>query len=136
MIAGCRTGRGRDPRGSRARTAAADPSGRGQFSIARHTAGGLVLLLGQTRTPVRLPWRALEQIPDLRRGRGWVLIGSTYATTGTPRSLDQHLKTFTPNRHRRMDRRGAGTGRHRHHRPQPPGTRPPEPGRAGPGELS
>lgn len=72
------------------------PSGRGQFSIARYTAAGLVLLLGQTRTPVRLPWRSLEQIPDLLRGRGWVLIGSTYSTTGTPRSLDEHLKAFTP----------------------------------------
>ncbi len=72
------------------------PSGRGQFSIARYTTEGLVLLLGQTQTPVRLPWRALEQIPDFLRGRGWVLIGSTYSTSGTPQSLDQHLKAFTP----------------------------------------
>ncbi len=71
------------------------PSGRGQFSIARYTAENLVLLLGQTQTPVRLPWRALEQIPDLLRGRGWLLIGSTYSSSGTPRSLDEHLKAFT-----------------------------------------
>jgi hypothetical protein len=44
---------------------------------------------------VHLPWRALEQIPDLLRGRGWMLIGSTYSTSGTPRSLDGHLKSFT-----------------------------------------
>jgi hypothetical protein len=72
------------------------PSGRGQFSIATHTADGLVLLLGRTQTPVRLPWRALEHMPDLLRGRGWVLIGGTYSTSGTPRSLDEHLKAFTP----------------------------------------
>jgi hypothetical protein len=71
------------------------PSGRGRFSIARYTAEGLVLLLGQTQTPVRLPWRALEQIPDLLRGRGWMLIGGAYSTSGTPRSLDEHLKAFT-----------------------------------------
>ena len=39
------------------------PSGRGQFTIACYTSQDLVLLLGQTQTPVRLPWRALEQTP-------------------------------------------------------------------------
>ena len=72
------------------------PSGRGQFSIGRYTAEGPVLLLGRHQTRARLPWRALGQIPDLLRGRGWVLIGSAYSTTGTPRSLDEHLKSFTP----------------------------------------
>ena len=71
------------------------PSGRGQFSIARYTAQGQVLLLGQTQTPVHLPWRALEQIPDLLRGGGWMLIGSTYSTSGMPHSLDAHFKSFT-----------------------------------------
>ena len=46
----------------------------------------------QARTP--LPWRALEQVPDFLRGRGWVPIGSSYSTDGTPGSLDAHLKTF------------------------------------------
>lgn len=72
------------------------PSGRGQFSIARYTAEDLVLLLGRTQTPARLPWRALEQVPGFLCGRGWVLIGSTYSTTGSPHSLDGHLKAFTP----------------------------------------
>jgi hypothetical protein len=72
------------------------PSGRGQFRIDRYTGEGLVLLLGRAQTPVRLPWRALELIPDLLRGRGWMLIGSTYSTSGTPGSLDEHLKAFTP----------------------------------------
>lgn len=72
------------------------PSGRGQFSIGRYTTDGPELLLGRSQTPARLPWRALEQIPDLLRGRGWVLIGSSYSTSGTPHSLDEHLKSFTP----------------------------------------
>ena len=39
------------------------PSGRGEFSITRYTAEDLVLLLGGTQTPARLPGRALEQVP-------------------------------------------------------------------------
>jgi hypothetical protein len=72
------------------------PSGRGHFSIARYTSEDLVLLLGQTQATVHLPWRALEQIPDLLRGRDWVLIGGTYSTGATPQSLDEHLKAFAP----------------------------------------
>jgi hypothetical protein len=73
----------------------ATPSGRGRFTVAEYTARGIVLLLGakQARTP--LPWQALEQAPDFLRGRGWVLIGSSYSTDGTPGSLDAHLKAFT-----------------------------------------
>lgn len=41
-----------------------------------------------------LPWQALEQVPDFLRGRGWVLIGSSYSIDGTPGSLDAHPKTF------------------------------------------
>jgi hypothetical protein len=72
----------------------ATPSGRGQFTVARYTADGLVLLLGEKQAWTPLPWRALEQVPDFLRGRGWVLIGSVYSTDGTPGSLDAHLKTF------------------------------------------
>ncbi len=71
------------------------PSRRGQFSIGCYTVQGPALLLGQTQTPVHLPWRALEQIPDLLRGRDWVLIGSTYSASGMPHSLDEHLRPFT-----------------------------------------
>ncbi len=40
------------------------------------------------------PWQALEQVPGLLRGRGWVLIGGAYSMGSTPGSLDEHLKKF------------------------------------------
>ncbi len=73
----------------------ATPSGRGRFTVARYTTEGLVLLLGVNQAWTPLPWQAVEQVPDLLRGRGWVPIGSIYSTHGTPGSLDAHLKTFT-----------------------------------------
>jgi hypothetical protein len=72
----------------------ATPSGRGQFTVARYTADGLVLLLGEKEAWTPLPWRALEQVPDFLRGRGWVLIGSVYSMDSQPGSLDEHLKRF------------------------------------------
>lgn len=72
----------------------ATPSGRGQFTVARFTSDGLVLLLGEKEAWTPLPWQALEQIPDLLRDRGWVLIGSVYSTGSAPGSLDEHLKKF------------------------------------------
>jgi hypothetical protein len=70
------------------------PSGRGHFTVARYTAEGFVLLLGEKEAWTPLPWRALEEVPDLLRGRGWVLIGSVYSTDSQPGSLDEHLKRF------------------------------------------
>ena len=69
-------------------------SGRAQFTVTEYTARGIVLLLGEKQARTPLPWRALEQVPDFLRGRGWVPIGSSYSTDGTPGSLDAHLKTF------------------------------------------
>lgn len=69
------------------------PTGRGAFAVARYTSEGLVLLLGQKKAWTPLPWAALEQVPDLLRGRGWVAIGSTY-DVGTPGTLDAHLKQY------------------------------------------
>lgn len=70
------------------------PTGRGAFSIARYTTEGLVLLLGAKEAWTPLPWTALEQIPDLLRGRSWVRIGSSYSTDAVAGSLDEHLKRF------------------------------------------
>ena len=53
-----------------------------------------MLLLGEKQAWTPLPWQALEQVPDLLRGRGWIPIGSMYSTESVPGSLDQHLKTF------------------------------------------
>jgi hypothetical protein len=72
----------------------ATPSGRGQFTVARYTTDGLVLLLGEKEAWTPLPWQALEEVPDVLRGRGWVLIGSIYSTDSPPGSLDEHLKRF------------------------------------------
>jgi hypothetical protein len=72
------------------------PSGRGRFSIAEYTSDGLVLLLGEKQAWTPLPWRALEEVPDLLRGRRRVLIGSLYSTDSLPGSLDEHLKGFFP----------------------------------------
>jgi hypothetical protein len=79
----------------------------------RYTADGLVLLLGETQARTPLPWQALEQVPDLLRGQGWVLIGSAYSTGSTPGSLDAHLKAFLK-RDRRLGRRRARNGRRDH----------------------
>lgn len=40
------------------------------------------------------PWRALEEIPDFLRGRGWVQIGSVHSSESNEGTLDAHLKSF------------------------------------------
>lgn len=70
------------------------PSGKGRFTVARYTPDGLVLLLGQKEASTPLPWRALEDLPDYLRGRGWVVIGSAYSTESQAGSLDEYLKRF------------------------------------------
>jgi hypothetical protein len=72
----------------------ATPSGRGQFTVARYTGDGLVLLPGEKEARTPLPWQALEQVPDLLGGRGRVLIGSVYPAGSVPGSLDEHLEKF------------------------------------------
>ncbi len=70
------------------------PTGRGVFTIARYSDDGLVLLLGQHEAWTPLRWVALEEVPDLLRGRGWVPIGGSYDVQGTPGTLDAHLKHY------------------------------------------
>jgi hypothetical protein len=72
----------------------ATPSGRGRFTVARYTTDALVLLLGEKEAWTPLPWRALEEIPDLLRARDWVLIGGVYSTDSHKGSLDEHLKRY------------------------------------------
>jgi hypothetical protein len=71
------------------------PTGRGRFSVAQYTSEGLVLLLGQQKAWTFLPWRAVEEVPDVLRGRSWVPIGTTYSIDAVEGTLDAHLKTFT-----------------------------------------
>lgn len=70
------------------------PTGRGVFEVARYTSDSLVLLLGQKQAWTPLRWEALETVPDLLRGRGWVRIGSVYTTESIAGTLDAHLKTY------------------------------------------
>lgn len=70
------------------------PTRRGQFTVARYTPDGFVLLLGRKEAWTPLPWTAVEQIPGLLRGRGWIPIGGTYSTESTAGTLDAHLKRF------------------------------------------
>ncbi len=71
------------------------PTGRGRFSVARYTSEGLVLLLlGQQEAWTPLPWTAVEEVPDVLRGRSWVPIGMTYSVDAVEGTLDAHLKRF------------------------------------------
>lgn len=77
--------------GTRLRT----PTGRGEFSIAEVDARGVVLLLGRSEVPVRLPWGCLEGLGRFLDGAGWVRIGSRFETFGDPGTLDEYLKQYT-----------------------------------------
>jgi hypothetical protein len=46
----------------------------------------------EARTP--LPRRALEELPDFLRGRGWVTIGSRYSTDSMAGSTEEYLKRY------------------------------------------
>lgn len=64
------------------------------FQIAETNSRHLVLLLGegQWRTPI--PWEALEGVPDLLRGRGWVRTTGSYSTDDDATSLSGWLQQF------------------------------------------
>ncbi|MBV8996108.1 MAG: hypothetical protein JO287_20955, partial [Pseudonocardiales bacterium] len=70
------------------------PSGRGRFTVAQFASDRLILLLGEKEAWTPLPWRALEELPDFLRDRGWVPIGGVYSTDSRPGSLDAYLKGF------------------------------------------
>jgi hypothetical protein len=72
----------------------ATPTGRGQFSVAEFRSDAIVLLLGAKEAWTPLPWEALEAVPDVLRGRGWVPIGGGYEVEGDPGTLDGHLKGY------------------------------------------
>ena len=62
------------------------------FVVQRITDRGIVLLLGEHRAYTPLSWECLEGIADYLRGRGWMKIGSKYAVTADPDTLDAYLK--------------------------------------------
>ncbi len=54
----------------------------------------MLLLLGQQEAWTPLPWTAVEEVPDVLRGRSWVPIGMTYSVDAVEGTLDAHLKRF------------------------------------------
>jgi hypothetical protein len=55
---------------------------------------GVVLLLGVGEWETRLPWEALEGVPAIFRGKGWMrTTGSFYPNPDTT-TLDGHLKQY------------------------------------------
>jgi hypothetical protein len=64
------------------------------FVLKRIDDRGIVLLLGEGEWATRLPWHALEEIPELFRGRGWLRTTGTFDTESTPGTLSAHLKSY------------------------------------------
>ncbi len=56
---------------------------------------GLVLLLGRGQWRTRLPWEALEGVPDLLRGRGWVRTTRSFEPDDDTTTLSGYLKQYT-----------------------------------------
>lgn len=63
------------------------------FEVAKMDSRGLVLLMGRKKAHTRVPWSALEGIPDLLRGRGWVPTSGAYEANPDERTFDGYLKT-------------------------------------------
>lgn len=69
--------------------------GRGaEFVVDQHARAGLVLLLGEGRHRVVIPWACLEGLPDFLRHRGWVAAGGQFTTEGEADTLDGYLKPW------------------------------------------
>lgn len=64
------------------------------FEVADLSRSGLVLLLGKGRWNTTIPWAALEGIPDLLRGRGWVRTTGQFAPSADVTSLSGYLKQY------------------------------------------
>lgn len=68
------------------------PTGRGEFSIARIDADGVVLLLGAKEAWTPLSWACIEGVGTFLAAREWVPIGSKYETAADVGTLDGYLK--------------------------------------------
>lgn len=68
-------------------------SGTATFKVAEYTAEHMIFLLGNKEARTRIPWAALEGVPDFLRGRT-VTIGGGYDKAGQPDTFDAYLKAF------------------------------------------
>lgn len=64
------------------------------FVVDRIDAQGLVLLLGKGEWETRLPWDALEGIPGIFQGRGWLRTTGSFNPNPDTATLDGHLKQY------------------------------------------
>lgn len=72
----------------------ATPGREKPFWVHRMDWRGLVLLLGKGRWETRIPWEALEGVPELLRGRGWVRTTGSFAAESDTTTLSGYLKQF------------------------------------------
>lgn len=70
------------------------PSQSKPFWVARVDGRGIVLLFGTGRWETRIPWEALEGVPDLLRGQGWVRTTGSFAVDSDTTSFSGYLKQF------------------------------------------
>lgn len=75
-------------------TRLATPGQSKPFEVADVNVDGIVLLLGKGQWRTLVPWEALEGIPDLLRGRGWVRTTGTFAASDDATSLSGYVKQF------------------------------------------
>ncbi len=54
----------------------------------------MVLLLGAKEAWTPIPWAALEGVPELLRGLGWVQVGGVFDVQGPEGTFDAYLKGF------------------------------------------
>lgn len=64
------------------------------FEVAELDSRAVVLLLGKGRHRTPIPWAALEGVPALLSGRGWVPTTGEFAPSADVTSLSGYLKQF------------------------------------------
>lgn len=64
------------------------------FTVERFDQEALVLVFGEKETRTPMPWEALEGVPDLLRGRGWVPTTGSFAVGGDISTISGYLKQF------------------------------------------
>jgi hypothetical protein len=64
------------------------------FVVHRIRTDGIVLLLGEGRWRTLVPWEALEGVPDLLNGRGWVRTSGGFTVDRDATTLSGYLKQY------------------------------------------
>ena len=64
------------------------------FTVERFDPQGIDLLFGKGEARTPMPWEALEGLPDLLRGRGWVRTTGSFSVGGDVSTVSGFLKQF------------------------------------------